>query len=48
MQPYPFITLQNGKVYFKGASLQNGTVLKEIGPERIVVEIDGRDYYYNF
>lgn len=48
MQPYPFITLQNGKVYFKGASLKNGTIIKDIGPERIVVEIDGHDYYYNF
>jgi type III secretion system YscD/HrpQ family protein len=48
MQPYPFITLQDGKVYFKGASLKNGTVIKEIGQKRIVVEINGKDYYYNF
>ena len=48
MEPYPFITLQDGKVYFKGASLKNGTVIKDIGQKRIVVEIDGRDYYYNF
>jgi len=47
MQPYSFITLQDGKVYFKGASLQSGTVIKDIGPERIVVEIKGQDYYYN-
>ncbi len=48
MAPYPFITLQDGKVYFKGACFQNGTVIKDIGPKRIIVEIDGRDYYYNF
>lgn len=48
MHPYPFITLQDGKVYFKGASMQNGSTIKDIGPERIVVEINGRDYYYNF
>lgn len=48
MKPYPFITLQDGKVYFKGASFQNGTILKDIGPERIVVEINGQEYYYNF
>jgi type III secretion system YscD/HrpQ family protein len=48
MEPYPFITLEDGKVYFKGATMKNGTVIKDIGPERIVVEIDGQEYYYNF
>lgn len=46
--PDPFITLQDGKVYFKGASLKNGTVIKDIGPERIIVEVDGQEYYYNY
>jgi hypothetical protein len=48
MRPDPFITLQDGKVYFKGASLKNGTVIKDIGPKRIIVEVNGREYYYNF
>lgn len=48
MHPHPFITLQDGKVYFKGASMQNGSTIKDIGPERIIVEVNGRDYYYNF
>lgn len=48
VQPYPFITLQDGKVYFEGASLQNGTIIKDIGSKRIIVEIEGQDYYYNF
>jgi type III secretion system YscD/HrpQ family protein len=48
LQPHPFITLQDGKVYFKGASLQNGTVIKDIGREKIIVEYNGQEYYYNF
>lgn len=29
MAPYPFITLQDGKVHFKGACFENGTVINE-------------------
>ncbi len=45
---YPYITLQDGKVYFKGAAMKNGTLIKDIHPDRIVVEISGREYFYRF
>jgi type III secretion system YscD/HrpQ family protein len=46
--PNPYISLKGGKICFKGAPLKGGMLLKDILSDRIVVEIQGREYHYNY
>lgn len=41
-----YITMEGGKRYFQSGLLKNGGIVKDIGPDRIVIEIGGLDYHY--
>jgi type III secretion system YscD/HrpQ family protein len=44
---YPYITMTGNRVYFVGSPLKNGLIISEIRSDRIVIEKDGRKYYYD-
>jgi type III secretion system YscD/HrpQ family protein len=44
---HPYITMTGNKVYFVGSPLKNGLIISEIRSDRIVVDKNGRKYYYD-
>jgi type III secretion system YscD/HrpQ family protein len=43
---HPYITMSGNRVYFEGSPLKNGLILSEIRNDRIVIDKNGRKYYY--
>ncbi|MGD8845815.1 MAG: EscD/YscD/HrpQ family type III secretion system periplasmic domain-containing protein, partial [Desulfobacteraceae bacterium] len=44
---HPYITMTGNRVYFVGSPLKNGLIISEIRSDRIVIDRDGRKYYYD-
>jgi type III secretion system YscD/HrpQ family protein len=44
---HPYITMTGNRVYFVGSPLKNGLIISEIRSDRIVIDKDGRKYYYD-
>jgi type III secretion system YscD/HrpQ family protein len=44
---HPYITMTGNRVYFVGSHLKNGLIISEIRSDRIVIDKNGRKYYYD-
>ena len=44
----PYVTLEGGKKCFEGGPLKAGAIIRRITPDKIIVQIQGREYYYTY
>jgi type III secretion system YscD/HrpQ family protein len=44
---HPYVTLTGNRVYFEGSPLKNGLIISQIRSDRIVIDKNGRKYYYD-
>jgi type III secretion system YscD/HrpQ family protein len=44
----PYVTLEGGRKCFEGGPLKAGSIISRITSDKIIVQIQGRDYYYAY